>query len=74
MLGSTSAFGCAVTPGIQRKERQVDVFEYSCPLDGIVAAIERSYIARARPPSRCPLCDGELRVDVVHHDTTLAAG
>lgn len=41
-----------------------DVVEYHCPVDGLVAATRRGAQHRFTPPTRCPVCDAPLRVEV----------
>jgi hypothetical protein len=43
----------------------MDVFEYHCTDDGIVAVIQRDFIQQTKPPRSCPFCGKELRVEIV---------
>jgi hypothetical protein len=46
------------------------VLEYHCRRHGIVAAIERSLLRFARPPTCCPICKGDLSVHLIDYDAT----
>jgi hypothetical protein len=44
----------------------MDVFEYHCWHDGLIAAYAAEALEDSKPPSQCPLCGGGLSVQVRH--------
>ena len=57
---------CALFLDLRTQEAFMDQFEYSCADHGVVTTISRDEIPEAHPPSECPDCGGDLRVDVRH--------
>jgi hypothetical protein len=52
----------------------MDTFQYVCRSSGVVAVIRRDQILDAKPPTACPYCGRELRVEVVRDNEAACRG